>query len=289
MAAIRRWDLQIDLVEMASRPLWLTFIILFAIVGVRYFLMAGAFFFYFYIWRREAWHNRRVEKRYQDPAQYRMEIYWSFWTSMIFAAAGAVVFKAWAAGHTAIYLDWQEYGTAYGVFSFFLLIFLHETYFYWTHRWMHIPSIFRKVHKVHHLSRNPSPWAAFSFHPYEGIIEAIILPALVFFIPVHPVVFLTFLMFMTIMGITNHLGVEIYPKGTATNWFGKWWIGPTHHYQHHAKVNCNYGLYFTFWDRLCGTQRADFEQLFAETTGEIPVADRESGNKLQNRNKEALA
>ncbi len=258
--------MEIDLVEMGNRPWWRTFLILFSLIGVRYFILAGSFFFYFYIWKKDVWYLRRMEKPHPKATQYGTEIYWSLWSSVIFAVAGTVLFQAWAVGKTAIYLDWQEYGTVYGIFSFFLLLFLHETYFYWTHRWMHIPSVFRCVHRVHHLSRNPSPWAAFSFHPYEGVIEAIILPLLVFFIPVHPVVLLSFFLMMTVMSITNHLGVEIYPKGAATNWFGKWWIGPTHHYQHHSKITCNYGLYFTFWDHWCGTQRHDYEDLFAAVT-----------------------
>ena len=53
---------------------------------------------------------------------------------------------------------------------------MHRRAFYWMHRFMHLPGIFKAVHKVHHLSHNPSPWAAFSFHPLEAIIEAGILP-----------------------------------------------------------------------------------------------------------------
>jgi len=50
---------------------------------------------------------------------------------------------------------------------------------------MHKPKVFRVFHKAHHNSPNPTPWAAFSLHPYEGILEAIIIPALVFIGPVH--------------------------------------------------------------------------------------------------------
>ena len=61
------------------------------------------------------------------------------------------------------------------------MILLHDTYFYWAHRAMHHPKIYRHVHLVHHLSQNPSPWAAFAFHPFEAVIEAGIVVSLPFF------------------------------------------------------------------------------------------------------------
>ncbi|RZA08153.1 MAG: sterol desaturase, partial [Proteobacteria bacterium] len=79
-------------------------------------------------------------------------------------------------------------------------------------------------------------------------------------------VVLAFLLFMTVLGITNHLGYEIYPKGTATHWFGRWWVGPTHHSQHHEAMRENYGLYFTFWDRLLGTESSRYAERFTRVT-----------------------
>jgi sterol desaturase/sphingolipid hydroxylase (fatty acid hydroxylase superfamily) len=51
---------------------------------------------------------------------------------------------------------------------------------------------------------------------------------------------------------------------------GRWFIGPAHHSIHHRKYTVHYGLYFTFWDKLLGTQDPDYEQKFDERlTGKV--------------------
>jgi Delta7-sterol 5-desaturase len=35
---------------------------------------------------------------------------------------------------------------------------------------------------------------------------------------------------------------------------------------HHRHMGSNYGLYFTFWDRLMGTMALDYEEVFHEVT-----------------------
>jgi len=36
----------------------------------------------------------------------------------------------------------------------------------------------------------------------------------------------------------------------------------THHNMHHQRSNCNYGLYFNFWDRVMGTNDSRYELEF---------------------------
>ena len=106
-------------------------------------------------------------------------------SSLIYAFPGAVVIEAWKNGGTALYSDLSAYGYWYVPVSVFLYLFLHDTFFYWTHRLMHHPRLFATMHKTHHMSNNPTPWAAFSFHPWESILTAFFLPLLVFVIPLH--------------------------------------------------------------------------------------------------------
>ena len=44
--------------------------------------------------------------------------------------------------------------------SLLVYLFLHDTWFYWTHRWMHRPRVFRLAHAVHHASKPPCQHAA---------------------------------------------------------------------------------------------------------------------------------
>jgi sterol desaturase/sphingolipid hydroxylase (fatty acid hydroxylase superfamily) len=118
---------------------------------------------------------------------------------------------------------------------------------------MHRPYWFKLAHAVHHESRPPTAWAAMSFHPWEALTGAIAIPALVFLIPIHIGGLAAVLTIMTIMGITNHMGWEIFPKFMVNRTLGSFLITATHHQKHHDKYRGNYGLYFRFWDKVCGT------------------------------------
>jgi lathosterol oxidase len=69
---------------------------------------------------------------------------------------------------TLVYYPANKYGWPYYIISIVLMIALHDTYYYWTHRLLHWKKIFRYVHKVHHLSLNPTPFSAYALHPVEA-------------------------------------------------------------------------------------------------------------------------
>jgi lathosterol oxidase len=66
-------------------------------------------------------------------------------------------------------------------------------------------------------------------------------------------VLIALLSVMTVMGVTNHMGWELFPRAFVKGAPGRWIITATHHQLHHDRYTCNYGLYFRLWDRLCGT------------------------------------
>jgi len=240
--------------------LWLA---MFAIIASRYFIVAGFFYGWFWVWQREREDWRRIWPTRPSAQMLRAEIFWSVVTSGVFALAGVALGLASLNGWLRVYLDISEYGWLYLPVSLFVLLFLHDTYFYFTHRAMHAsPWMMRHLHAVHHYSVNPSPWAGFSFHPLEGIVQALIIPLLLLIVPTHPVVLLLFLIIMTVTGITNHLGYEIYWPGFAHNRITRYWINATHHSLHHKHFKCNYGLYFTFWDRWLGTEADGYPALY---------------------------
>ena len=164
--------------------------------------------------------------------------------------------------------------------SVLVYLFAHDTWFYWTHRLMHRPALFRVAHAVHHASRPPTAWAAMSFHPWEALTGAVVIPALVLTIPIHVAALGVVLAVMTVMGVTNHMGWEMFPRALVAGRAGNWLITASHHQRHHQQYGCNYGLYFRFWDRLCGTDRGlgDFtRRAAARAGGAVPVAERAGG------------
>jgi Delta7-sterol 5-desaturase len=216
------------------------------IVGVRYLITSGAF----------AWvTNRRFPSLYNDKAsQIRREIGWSLASAAIYGAPAGFAAWLWDQwGWTLVYTDVRNYPIWYIPISFLLFLLAHDCWFYWTHRVMHKPYWFKKAHAVHHESKPPTAWAAMSFHPWEALTGAIVIPALVFIIPIHISALAAVLTVMTIMGISNHIGWEMFPKAVVHGPLGKWLITATHHQHHHDLYRGNYGLYFRFWDKMCGT------------------------------------
>jgi sterol desaturase/sphingolipid hydroxylase (fatty acid hydroxylase superfamily) len=219
-----------------------------AIVAVRYLATSGFF----------AWLTARVRPGAQTglEPQIRREIAWSLASAAIYGLPAGVVAWGWQAqGWTRIYTDWRAYPLWWLPASLLITLLLHDTWFYWTHRWMHEPRPFRIAHAVHHASRPPTAWAAMSFHPIEAVTGAVVIPALVLLIPIHVAVLGLVLTIMTLMGVTNHMGWEMFPRRLIRSALGGWLITASHHQRHHEEYRCNYGLYFRFWDRLCGTDR----------------------------------
>lgn len=241
--------------DVNSPGIFLIYVLIFFIaILLRYLIAAGVFYWYYFVAKSEKFREKRLSRRGFRKGQIKNEIIYSVKSSAIFAAVGAGTYWLWHNGHTAIYLDPAQFGYWYLPVSLLIILLLHETYYYWVHRWMHHPKVFRRVHKVHHDSLTPTPWTAFSFHPWEGLIEALVLPAILIFLPVNIYVLGFYLVFMTLSSVINHLDIEIYPESFQKSRLGKEFIGATHHHYHHSEFNTNFGLYFTFWDRLMGTE-----------------------------------
>ena len=230
---------------------WIPALAMTAIVAIRYLATSGFF----------AWLTERVR-----PGLYaglsrriRMEAGWSLLSAAIYGIPAGIVAWGWQQhGWTRIYTDASERPLWWLPLSLLTYLFVHDTWFYWTHRWMHRPRLFAIAHAVHHSSRPPTAWAAMSFHPIEALTGAVVIPALVFFVPVHVGVLGLVLAIMTVMGTTNHMGWEMFPRRLVHSGVGRWLITASHHNRHHEQYQCNFGLYFRFWDRLCGTDRGLF-------------------------------
>jgi len=217
-----------------------------AIVAVRYLLVSGGFAL--------ATRARHRGLYAGQAAQIRREIGWSLASAAIYGVPAGILAWGWQArGWTRVYTDIHAWPLWWCPVSILVYLLAHDAWFYWTHRWMHAPPLFRRVHAVHHASRPPTAWAAMSFHPWEALTGAVVIPALVLAIPIHVAALGVVLTVMTVMGVTNHIGWELFPRTLVRGRAGGWLITATHHQRHHAHYRCNYGLYFRHWDRLCGT------------------------------------
>lgn len=264
------------LATIAFPALMLSALAMTLIVAARYLAVSGFF----------AWTARRVRPDVYRPAdprkaqrldrQIRREIGWSLLSVAIYGVPAGIVIHLWHFhGLTRITTDIGTMPLWWLPVSAFLYLAIHDAWFYWTHRAMHHwPWLFRKAHAVHHESRPPTAWAAMSFHPWEALSAAWLIPALTFLIPIHYGALVTVMLIATFFGVTNHMGWEIFPKSWVNGWFGRHIISASHHHLHHAHYNANYGLYFRFWDRLCGTDKGLSQELVAARADSQPVTVR---------------
>jgi len=237
---------------------------IFAVVTLRYILFAGIAYLIFWVWKRKDWQYKRIQLQYPDKKKIRNEFLWSMSTMVIFAFIGLAIYYSRKVGWTRMYSEIDEFGVGYFWFSVVAMIFLHDTYFYWAHRLMHVKGLYKYLHNVHHQSTDPSPWASFSFQPTESFLESVIVMIFAFTLPVHTLAIMVFLIFMTFMNVLGHLGFELYPTNFVRHWLGKWNNTATHHNMHHRYFNYNYSLYFNYWDRIMGTNHPKYFDTFDE-------------------------
>jgi lathosterol oxidase len=224
------------------------------IIAVRYLLVAWSA--YALIWgRKGASAGRQLNRDAPRAATIRHELKLSLLSSWIYALPAALAMAAWYHGGTLIYTDVGRYGVAWLFASGALYLLIQDAYYYWLHRLMHRPVLFAAVHAGHHRSRQPTPFASFSFTWAEAALNAWLMPALVFVIPIHPAVILTILTLATIAAVLNHAGAEVLPPWVVEGPVGGWLISATHHSVHHDHYGANFGLYFRFWDRAMKTDR----------------------------------
>ena len=198
-----------------------------------------------------------------DAAQIRAEIADSLRTALIFSLVGLTTATGAAAGVLQVYMDLSERGWPWIAISTLLLIVLHDGWFYWAHRIMHHPRLFRRFHRTHHRSHNPTAFAAYRFDVSEALVQAAYLPVVALVLPVHPLAIFLFTTHMILRNAIGHSGVELFPARSDGRPLLPWLTTVTHHDLHHQDGRWNLGLYFTWWDRLCGTEHPDYAARFA--------------------------
>ena len=133
--------------------------------------------------------------------------------------------------------------------ALFLLVPIWESfYFYWIHRLIHIPFLYRHVHALHHRNINVGPWSGLSMHPVE---HAIYLGSVFihFVVGAHPLHIIFHLQFYSLSAVTTHSGYQ----GLLIRDRNRLSLGTFHHQMHHRYFECNYGSLEIPWDKWFGS------------------------------------
>jgi lathosterol oxidase len=205
--------------------------------------------------------GRRIQLGRATLSDIRREITYSLLTVLLFSLVGFMVFLGSQQGVFRIY-GGEIPGAIRLLLEFAAFVLLHDAYFYWAHRGMHTRWWFLRVHRLHHRSRTPTPWAAYAFAPPEALLEAAIMPLAASLLPMHELTAFLFVTHMIVRNVIGHAGVELFPA---------WWLSvpvlrlittTTHHDLHHSHGAYNFGLYFTWWDRWMNTEHPEYASRF---------------------------
>jgi len=237
----------------------------FLMEGARYLVVALLLWLVLHVWLKKRLAHRLIGQ-WPTARDIRREMGYSLSTLLVFSALGLVVVAGLWQGRVEIYGRVDKHGLAWLLLSLPLMILWHDFYFYWTHRLLHTPWLLRHVHGVHHRSRHPSPWAAYAFHPVEAFINGLVTPLALLLVPLHWSVLLLFSLHQIVRNAHGHLAVETLPRGFVRHPLGRFFTTTTHHHLHHETARGHYGLWFTWWDRWCGTERADYAARFDAAT-----------------------
>lgn len=139
-----------------------------------------------------------------------------------------------------------------------LFILFTDCLIYFIHRWLHWPSVYKRLHKPHHKWIVCTPFASHAFHPVDGWAQSLPYHLFPLVFRLHKVLYLflfTFVNFWTVMiHDGNYMSNDPVVNGTAC------------HTVHHLYFNYNYGQFTTLWDRLGKSYRRPDDSLFVKNT-----------------------
>jgi Delta7-sterol 5-desaturase len=130
-----------------------------------------------------------------------------------------------------------------------LYLFVFDTIFYWSHRALHGNWAYQTIHWVHHSSRPTNTYTAFSSSALELLTEGVMSVFLpMFVVPIHYNTGRILALLILVWSCCLHAHTEFIP-----NWMTRFIVVSRSHHLHHRSIFCNYAMFFTFWDKLCGT------------------------------------
>jgi lathosterol oxidase len=132
---------------------------------------------------------------------------------------------------------------------------------YFIHRWLHWPSVYKRLHKPHHKWIVCTPFASHAFHPVDGWAQSLPYHLYPLFFSLNKLSYLGLFTFVNFWTVMIHDG-QYLSNDPVVN-------GTANHTIHHLYFNYNYGQFTTLWDRLGGSYRRPDDSLF----------DKESDNK----------
>ncbi|MDJ0822987.1 MAG: sterol desaturase family protein [Paracoccaceae bacterium] len=215
---------------------------------------AGLLHLWLYRWRGQ---GQRFKFDARDPAadngtftfrnQVQDNMFWtvtsgiSFWTVMQW-----LVFWAMANGYAPVI--GLASNPVWFLLMFPILVVWSSFHFYWVHRALHWPPLYRLAHALHHRNVNVGPWSGISMHPVEHLLFYTNF-LIHFLLASHPLHVLFRGYMQSIHPVFSHSGFhKLYVADAERAKMGDFF-----HQLHHRYFECNYGTVEMPWDRWFGS------------------------------------
>lgn len=231
-------------------------------------LVAGGLHWYFYIMRRQA---KRLKFDHRDQTkknrlwnfsnQVHDNMFWSL-TSGVGQLTAYQVFVFWLMANGYAPVITLAANPVWFVLGFVILPIWSAFHFYWIHRLLHVPFLYKHVHSLHHRNINIGPWSGISMHPVEHFLyfSSLLIHWVVASHPIHLIFHVIYQGPGAAMSHTGYEDLLVRDKRRLA-------LGTFYHQLHHRYYECNYGNQEMPWDRWFGT--------FHDGTPEGTIATRE--------------
>lgn len=218
------------------------------------FIVAGGLHWFFHADKKQG-DERKFDAR-EVPAKGRVytfnnQLYDNmFWTLAsgvtLWTAYETLMFWAMANGYAPV-MTWRENPIWFAALLFLTPMWI-SFHFYWIHRWLHWPPLYKLAHSLHHRNTNVGPWSGLSMHPIETLLffSSVLIH---FVLASHPIHILFHMQHQALTAATSHTGFE----GVVVKDENRFHLGRFHHQMHHRYFECNYGNLEVPWDKLFGS------------------------------------
>lgn len=122
---------------------------------------------------------------------------------------------------------------------------VHSAHFYFSHRLLHVRTLYQTVHGLHHRNVEVGPWSGLAMHPVEHLIYFSTVVVL-WLLALHPVNALFQIQFAVFNAAVAHTGFEKLKLGDRIAIDA----GSHFHDLHHKYFECNYGGGLVALDKL---------------------------------------
>ena len=164
----------------------------------------------------------------------------------LWSVAQVLVFWAMANGYAPTFFFPEN--PVWFVAFFVLLPIWSSFHFYWIHRALHWPPLYKLAHSLHHRNVNVGPWSGISMHPVEHVLFYTNF-AIHLVVPSHPLHVLFHGYVQSTHPVFSHSGFE----KLVVNDSPQLRMGVYFHQLHHRYFECNYGTVEMPWDRWFGS------------------------------------